>query len=510
MRIERVDAPGDTRGGPPAGLAEVVEQMVRRVASGRFRPLSPLLARDWRRSLEELAAPAAVLQGLERLEEGALAVVTGQQTGLLGGPLFTLVKAATAVRLADELQRALGRPVVPVFWAASDDHDLGEVNHVFAWNEAGEPTRLRLEFSARRSSTGLLPLPTTAPDLFAEFCALTGLAGDHPLAPGTETLGHWFQRILLHLFGDEGLVVIEPSILARETGPLWQQVLEDPESFPLHLERGAEQLRRRQIEPPLVADADPPLFVVEEQQRTRLRRDGKRLLLHDRPIELAELLTYAQPGTPRLSANVALRPLQQASCLPAVAYVAGPSEAIYYQQLEPLHAHHGLDFPVVVPRPHCTVFPRKALRLLRKLGWTPAEAFAASRRAPEGARPPAHHPRLEEGDRLLATLEAYCASLLEEHPVLKSPLQRKMQQLRTTLEAILSRARETLAAGDEQLRLRQSGLARYLFPRERPQERVIGGLVFWAEYGAELIRALRELEPGPGHWLISPEDFHVA
>ncbi|HWR97429.1 MAG TPA: bacillithiol biosynthesis BshC, partial [Candidatus Methanoperedens sp.] len=83
-----------------------------------------------------LGSPPEVFANLRLLADGAAAVVTGQQAGLLGGPLFTLCKTLTAIRVARALTLRHGRPFVPVFWAETDDHDVDEVNR--AWTLGAE------------------------------------------------------------------------------------------------------------------------------------------------------------------------------------------------------------------------------------------------------------------------------------------------------------------------------------------------------------------------------------
>src|SRR5215472_6797263 len=90
----------------------------------------------------ELGAGAETRANLERLARGAVAVVSGQQVGLFGGPAYSIYKALTAIQIAEELTRG-GIEAVPVFWMATEDHDLEEVRHA-SWFENGKVIRFEL------------------------------------------------------------------------------------------------------------------------------------------------------------------------------------------------------------------------------------------------------------------------------------------------------------------------------------------------------------------------------
>src|SRR5262245_31862791 len=108
------------------------------------RPIAPSVLARWSAYLDRLDAPAPVRRNFDRLRAGAAVIVSGQQAGVLGGPLLALLKAARAVSLAGEVEAASGKPVVPVFWIAGDDHDLDEIHHTFVLNKNGEVQKLRL------------------------------------------------------------------------------------------------------------------------------------------------------------------------------------------------------------------------------------------------------------------------------------------------------------------------------------------------------------------------------
>jgi bacillithiol biosynthesis cysteine-adding enzyme BshC len=460
---------------------------------------------NWELYLQQLDAPEPVRQQLTRLRQGAVAVVSGQQAGVCTGPLFTVLKAAATIRLARDLQQSTGKPVVPIFWVASDDHDLGEIHHTFVLNPQGEAQRIRLELANMRQAACTVPLMENATTFWENLLQVGQLSDSRWLEafqprPGSDTLGRWFSRCLLAVLGNQGLLPVEPGILGSAARPLFAKVLEEPSEYQSAFTAARKELQAAAQPTPLEADGDPPVFLLESHDRRRLRGASAPFQVGERAYSVDELLGLVRAEEPRLSANVALRPLLQAGCLPAVAYVAGPAEAQYYRQLLPLHDWIGVPRPAVVPRPHATLLTYRSLRTLRKLDRDPMDLFA-----PVDSTAPA--PRwAAEGKDLQGRLASFTSRLLASEPGMKG-LQRKARQLEDGLEGLLQRAEQLLNQDHQRLAQHQQGLRQLLYPRNRPQERVLNLLPFLTEQGDALIDALLQIDPTvAGHWLVVPED----
>ena len=162
----------------------------------------------------EFGAGTATAANLDRLGEGAAAVVTGQQVGLFGGPLLTLFKAATAIRLAADASRA-GHPHVPIFWLATEDHDFDEVNQATFHTPSGlETLRLPHNPSPGRPvgnillGEGILPLVEELRRCLGDGSVAELLAS---LYTPAATFASAFARFLTQLFNEHGLIVIDAS-----------------------------------------------------------------------------------------------------------------------------------------------------------------------------------------------------------------------------------------------------------------------------------------------------------
>ena len=337
-----------------------------------------------------LGAPPAVGVALAALRRGAPAVVTGQQPGLFGGPIFTWYKTATAIALAQQLTVALGEPVVPVFWMATDDSDFEEIRSACV---AGPDLALR---------SFALP-PVAEPDLMVGH--LPARAGAEAVAAARAVLGpgaaaeqalelagavwergrDWgegFAALLYAAFGAEGLVVVDARadalrILAR---PLFARYLADPEGYAATVDRAGDALAARGYERQLGAHATAfPLWREQPPYRRRLADTGG-ATAHTEYVAAARAAASAGE---RLWSGVALRPLAVDYALPTVARVLGPAEVAYMAQLAPGYARLGLTPPPAVPRLAATLIPPAARALARRAGDPPL--LAALVRDPSAA-----------------------------------------------------------------------------------------------------------------------------
>ncbi len=446
-------------------------------------------------------APAA----LPGLPAGAACVVTGQQVGILTGPLLTILKAARAISFAGELAAARGTPVVPLFWAASDDHDLDEIHHTFALNSQDEAQKLRLDLGQDRGAASEVEIPPeSAMALVRELWAVasidpTGFSPEPWFPHAGDTLGRWFCRCFKNVFGARAPIVVEPAQLTAAARPLFDQALRDDGAIRRALAEGTAANQAAGLAAPLPVDEEPPLFLIEKGARTRVRRGARpgEFLVGERTFSRAALLDFACGGVPRLSANVALRTIVQAGCLPALAYVAGPTEILYYRQLEPLHRLFGVPFPQLVRRPHATLLTTAAARAARKLDLAPAQLLAAL--AARETTPADRSPLLDRGAALRGDVATYIEQLLALNPAVKSAGERRATQLLQSFDGLLERAGSALREGEASEASRWKTLEATVRPRGKPQDRSLNVLPFLAQRGPGLIEELLALrgEPGP-------------
>ena len=333
----------------------------------------------------QYGADAEAYNQLERLKHGqALAVVTGQQTGLWCGPLYTIHKAVSTIRLARLAERLLACPVVPVFWLASEDHDYEEVRWAHLLDEEGRIRHYRLADAGpehapvagrplpRDQGLATNGLPGTVEELIGRLeldwlgqspqarpaFARETLDWLRAAAEQSQSLAEWTGRLLCSLFSRHGLVLFDPSLpeIRKISGHFLKQAAGEISRIRAALLQGNRSLRSRGF----------PLQVEKEEDHLHIFRydlEGNRRPLFQHEQSQSELLREMELFPERFSPDVLLRPIVQDEWLPTLAYVAGPGELGYYAQMRELYQVFGRKMPVIVPRLAATLLRPEEARL---------------------------------------------------------------------------------------------------------------------------------------------------
>ena len=332
------------------------------------------VARILRRQNVAWGNDKAALNRIDELAQpGSVAVLTGQQVGLFTGPLYTIYKAMTALRLAEEL-RSLGIMAVPVFWMDAEDHDLAEVARLAALDRAGALHTIDcrevlfgrgVEFSP---AVGSIRLPAGIQQVISEFLSLLAPSPwedevrallESTYIPHT-SLSDAFAALMARLFLSKGLVLFDPrdpeakSITAR----VFRRAVAENDSIHAALAERSRALEEAGFSPQVAVPENATVLFLEEHggRRALTRRGGGFALKNsDSAYQPGELLSLAESTPERFSPNVLLRPIVQDHLFPTVAYVGGPAEVSYFAQIETLYRHFGRPMPVVWPRSSMTV-----------------------------------------------------------------------------------------------------------------------------------------------------------
>jgi len=460
---------------------------------------------------ERWGLDAATQKHIEALRDPeSVALVTGQQVGLLGGPLFTLYKALTVGKLARELANELDRPVVPVFWLAGEDHDYEEVASVTVL-QGTEPVTLRLERPDPdyAGPVGRLPLPETIRTLLDELAdLLPPTEFQEPLLallqetyrPGV-SLQDAFARLLKRLVPEEvGLVLIDPDdarlkALAR---PLFERELTDWETAHVRLEAVSRELAARYHVQ--VQTRPLNLFLLEDHRRIPLdaEPDGFHLRGEGRVLSQTEALQLLQEAPERFSPNALLRPLYQDWLLPTLAYVAGPAEVAYWAQLKPLYEWVGLPMPLVYPRALMLLVEPRIARWLERYQLRPEalqeEPDRLFHRLVKEQLDGELEAAFEEARQQLRALGVRLRPLVERvDPSLGPATEAWATGLEHELDRFWARVLKAGKRREETLRHQLMRARNSLFPNGVLQERVLSPVYFLNKYGPELPRRLQQV-----------------
>jgi len=480
-----------------------------------FRPIPADVKGRWEDSLKSFAAPAKVMGGLERLAAGASCVVTGQQPGLFGGPVYNLYKAATAVKLAQLVERHTHMPCVPIFWNHSDDHSLAEFSS-FGFPAEEGVAELSLTVDETPVPAYLYDARWVYPALLDRLARVEGLPQglvDLLRSCYQDTPAAGFTRLLLSCFGAHGLVPLEPRILDGETTKkLYARVLAKPSEVRAAMEQGAAAVRAAGHEPVLTGSHGTGVFAIREGLRQKIESSNGALTLAGEKVKAWDLISA---GT-RLSPQVFLRPIVQDAVLPTCAYVGGPHELTYFAELRPLYEHLQIAMPILVPRLSATLLDPPTARAIEKLGMEPTRLFLKRDDVHAEVIRAARGNVLTRIDELTASalkgLDEVAPGILEVDKNLESALQKTRTNVEHSLQALQARIVKAVQDREEVQASRLAKALAFVRPGGDLQERRFGMAAMLSLAGegfvSKLISALDPLEPG--HRLIHlPEELQL-
>jgi bacillithiol biosynthesis cysteine-adding enzyme BshC len=462
-------------------------------------------------------------RSLLALKNGAAAVVTGQQVGIFLGPLYTIYKAATAVRVARALAEESGKPVVPVFWLQCEDHDLVEIASCALPGPQGTPIALSVPANAAdRVSISHRTLP---PEI--NLCLET-LRAELARLPHGEThlqrlsdnyregrgYTEAFAAVLADLLEGTGIVFVDPRDPALATTEASKSVhrraLGEANTFSQVLLDRVRQLGDSGFAPMVHVRQGAPLsfFHPDGPEAPRFRLEAveggyKKVGGGDQLYTREFLLQTLEQNPLAFSTSALLRPVLQDTLLPTAAYVGGPGEIAYFAQLEPLYRAFGKVMPVIVPRARFRIVEEKTLRLLAKLGVSAEQATLSENALLAAAGKPARAPF--QPDELEALLTEKIDQMLDEVGSkiegLGGGLDSAIEKTRGAMHGAIGKLREKYERAvlhqDRSLVEDVQRLKAALHPNGEPQERVYGASYFLARYGerAFVERVLEAIVP---------------
>ncbi len=493
--------------------AAALEERVSEAALERLRPIIRPAGTAARQRFDEVVAGRGVF------------VTTGQQPALFGGPLYSLYKALSAIRLAGALAEALKRPVMPLFWVASEDHDWTEANRshlidttntlrtLALADTASGPLRslARIRLGARVNDT-LSQLADTLPanDFRDRWIDSVG-ACYTPEA----TMASAFADLLVELLGEYPLGIVDAADpgLKKLSSPLLRAEAEDPQASEEALRECADRLERRgyALQVPLIPGATNLFLESESTGRDRLQRRKERLFLRrsggtiarSRLIALIEgHAEYPHAGegdsshkTPefpaQVSPNVLLRPIVESFLFPTLAYVGGPGELAYFAQIGGLFARHGLGMPIAAPRASLLAIETKVGRILEGHALAIDEVAPGSESLQSFALDQVPEAAGEAMARWREALREHAAELaplaVEVDPVLDAAVTRARNAGLGALGALEKKIVRSVKRRNEITWDRIARVQCHLWPVGKPQDRILGPLQYLVRYGAEFI-----------------------
>jgi len=450
-------------------------------------------------------ASQATLTNIERLRDGAFAVVTGQQVGLFGGPLMSLFKIASALALTKQVQQS-GVDCVPVFWLATEDHDLDEVNQALFLSHDLQ----LVPFKANTAGTAGAPVAHIrfaegTNELVAQAAKLLGesLAADYLRESYVEgeTFSNAFAKLYTRIFAEHGLILLDPADaeLHRIAAPLFVDALHrSAELDQAVLERDRELRDANYHEQVKVTPQSTPLFALVEGARVPVHRANGVYAIGKERLSGEELEKRIQAAPENFSANVLMRPVLQDYWLPTLAYVGGPAEVAYFAQAAVLYEKLLGRITPILPRMSATLIEPRIERLLLKYEVELPELFHGECQLRDCIAARSLPPDLKENFELArratqVNLQRISASLRKLDPTLIEAAERAASKVRYQVDRLEKRAAQAELRRTEILARHAAQIENALYPNKSLQEREIAAVYFYANHGPELLNRLVEL-----------------
>lgn len=468
-------------------------------------------------------APPDALAAAARLRDPqSIAIVTGQQAGLFGGPLFTLLKALTAIRLAERMAAEHRVPTVAVFWIDAEDHDWDEVKTCGVFDAELDLVRIALGTpqGAGQSPVARVRLDDSVNAAVATLASTLQATEFSPAlldelrrsyAPGVgmaEAFGRWLESLL----GPRGLVVFDsadPAAKPMVSALFAREIEHAGEASRLAAAAGAELTARGYHAQVTPQDDHAALFHLDGTRESIRVADG-RLLLGNSTSTTEAMLQRVRTNPAEFSPNVLLRPVVQDTLFPTACYVAGPNEMAYLAQLRGIYAAFGVPMPLMQQRASATILDSNAMRFLARhdvsLESLRAQDEAALNQLFKSQIPPAVDGSLEEAARAVTErMDALAKAVAELDATLEAAARSTLGRMQDDLKKLQGKIIQAAKRKDETLRRQFRHAQAQAFPGGHPQEREIGFVYFLNKYGSGLVDRLSEelpLDQGR-HWVMT-------
>jgi bacillithiol biosynthesis cysteine-adding enzyme BshC len=449
------------------------------------------------RQNREFGAGEKTFSNIQRLREGAAAVVTGQQVGLFGGPVFCILKALTSVIMAEKAG------AVPMFWLATEDHDLEEINTVNL-PSGDHLQKFTVNVPHQEGApVGNIAFTDEITAAVAQVEAIFGKSEISELLAASyrkgETFGTAFAKFYSRIFSDLGIIFLNPldAELHRVAQPVFRAALEKSEEINNALLARNQELEAAGYHAQVkVTPSHTLCFCFEDGARIPVRHQDGEFFIGERKLTAAELLQETERCPEKFSANVLLRPLVQDYLLPTLCYIGGPSEIAYFAQIEVVYSKLAGRVTPIVPRIFATLVEPRAAKLLDRYQLSLADML----NTPEKTRELVAARALP--DSILKSFDSAAEHLEQALALLQGPLEKLDRTLvdaaenagskmRYQLQGVRDKAARAEARKNTEILRHADELITALYPNKELQEREVGAAYFLLKYGRGVVEQIK-------------------
>ncbi|RTQ95400.1 bacillithiol biosynthesis cysteine-adding enzyme BshC [Lysinibacillus telephonicus] len=463
--------------------------------------------------MEPLGISEKVEENLKHLEKGAVAVVGGQQAGILTGPLYSVHKAITVILLSKEQSEKLGEKVVPIFWIAGEDHDLEEINHTFTIHNGIPKKQVYDKRSSKKTMASATKIQkdeliNLIESIFNDY-GETEYTQDlfkfvlHQIEQ-SDTFTDLFARIMNHLFKNEGLLMIDAAFtpFRKFESSFFVKIIEQNEGISKVVVEKEQLLDKEGYGKPISATIENAnLFYVQDGERFLLERTANGYQNSNGLFKFTkeQLLDIAKTSPENLSNNVVTRPLIQEMAIPVLAFVGGPGELAYWATLKDAFELLDLQMPILAPRLNITLLTRKVNQLLLDYELTIAQVMDGSAQSLKekfinSVQDVEAKKQIAELKGLLNEQYEKLAVHLTEQQIKLLPIINKNKKYHEMqLEYLNKKIEQEVLAKHDKTIGQFNLLNAEIYPNENLQERVYNPFQYLNVYGIDLINDLCKL-----------------
>jgi bacillithiol biosynthesis cysteine-adding enzyme BshC len=452
---------------------------------------------------------AKTLRNIQSLENHkTIAVVTGQQLGILGGPLYTLYKIITAIKLSNQLSDRYDEyNFVPVFWLEGDDHDFNEVRSINVLDTDNQLFNIGykeeiLDDDAKHSVGNLL-----FDESLNEFLAKldsntrdTDFKNDLLIKikeyykPG-KSFKQSFRELIFWLFDEYGIILFDPQDkkIKELLKPIFSKEVNDFREHTQKLILTSAKLEETyhaqvKVKPVnLFYSTDDGRYSIEPVDDTfRLRRKRKQ-------FSREEILDEIENHPGKFSPNVLLRPICQDFLFPTGFYIAGPSEIAYFAQVTPLYDFYEIETPIIYPRSSVTLIEKNTTAALDKYEISINDVFTGFESLKDSVIKSISETNIEAAFNDAATEVELSFDKLKEKlfsidKTLADSSSRYREKVLSSITELKSKALKAQENKHETTIRQLSRISNIIYPNENLQERELNFIYFYNKYGKEIIK----------------------
>ncbi len=448
-------------------------------------------------------------------DEKCFAVVTGQQPGILTGPIYTIYKALTAIKLSESLKEKYGYNLVPIFWIEANDHDFEEIRTVNLIDKKKSPVSIKFEpeIEFKNRPLGEINFDSGIEKFLQNLCQY--LQDNEFKAEILELLNKCcgkstsivssFRMFISYLLKGMGMIMLDPSdkeikVLAAD---IFLKIAENwKELNAVYLQTGT-RLKKLGYKPEVkIRENSLNLFYNISGQRLPIFIENNDIIIGSRRLIMKkqELFDKIQKHPERFSPNVLTRPIMQDFLLPTLSYVAGPTEISYFAQFSEAYKFIGINMPIIFPRASATLINKKINNILTKNNISLSELMVKKDLLKNKLIKESMNPELvklfEESENEIDTAHRKISTAAESIDItLKQGVDNSFKKIFYQFNKIRNRFEKKIQEKLDVVDSRTEEVNNLIFPYEKLQERMLNILTFISLYGIKVVALLlKELD----------------